>query len=101
MTPPTPLERRLARLILVGREFTADDVTANGLVALDPDHAANGRQNAIGTLFNQASRRGLIDFTGQVVRSNAPHRKGGAIRVWRGTEAGVLWARSILAELPT
>ena len=43
------------------------------------------------------ARRNLIEWTGTVVRSKAPHRKGGAIRVWIGTEAGHLWARSILA----
>jgi hypothetical protein len=101
MTASTRLERRLARLILDGLTFTADDVTNNGTMAIDPDHTANGKQNATGALFNQASRRGLIDFTGTVVRSNAPHRKGGAIRIWRGTEGGVLWARNVLAEVPT
>lgn len=101
MTAATPLERRLARLLLAGGTFTADDVTGDGNVALDTSHAPNAKQNGIGTLFNQASRRGLIDFTGNVVRSNAPHRKGGAIRVWRGTEAGVLWARNVLAQVPT
>lgn len=97
MIAVSPLERRLARLLLAGRTFTADDVTADGVLALDPDHAANGKQNAIGSMFNQASRRGLIDFTGDVVRSVAPHRKGGGIRVWRGTEAGALWARNALS----
>jgi hypothetical protein len=96
MTAPSPLERRLARLILAGRPFTADDVTDDGALALDAAHRPNARQNGIGTLFNQAARRGLIWFTGQVVRSRAPHRKGGAIRVWDGTEAGVLWARNVL-----
>jgi hypothetical protein len=93
----SPLERRAARLILNGDPFTADDVTLNGALPVDPDHAPNAKQNGIGNLFNQLARRGLIDFTGTVVRSNAPHRKGGANRVWRGTEAGVLWARNVLS----
>lgn len=94
----TPLERRLAQLILAGFPFTADDVTANGAVALDAGHGPNGRQNGIGSLFNRAARRGLIAFTGEVVRSEAPHRKGGAIRRWQATEAGRLWARNALDD---
>jgi hypothetical protein len=86
------LERRLAELVADGVDFTADDVTANGTVTLDGDHSANGEQNGIGGLFNRASRRGLIEFTGAIARSKAPHRKGGTIRVWRGTSAGRLWA---------
>jgi hypothetical protein len=100
MNAATPLDRRLARLILAGRSFTADDVTNNGTIALDNDHGANSKQSGIGALFNQWARRGLIDPTGEVVRSASPHRKGGAIRVWHGTEAGVLWARNILAVVP-
>jgi hypothetical protein len=99
MTSPRivhPLERRAARVILTGGTFTADDITAHGLIAIDTHHTPNGKQNGVGALFNQLARRGLIDFTGQVVRSDAPHRKGGAIRVWRATEAGVLWARNVL-----
>ena len=93
----TVLERRMAHLILSGVRFTADDLTADGAVTLDQAHTPNAGQNGIGSLFNQMARRGLIEWTGTVVRSKAPHRKGGAIRVWIGTEAGHLWARSILA----
>jgi hypothetical protein len=100
MTAATPFDRRLARLILAGRTFTADDVTNNGAIALDTDHTPMGKQSGIGSMFNQWQRRGLIVPTGEVVRSSSPHRKGGAIRVWHGTEAGVLWARNVLAAVP-
>jgi hypothetical protein len=90
------MSSRLAGLILQGGPFTADDVTEAGALVIDGQHTPNGKQSGIGSLFNQAARRGLIYFTGNVVRSEAPHRKGGAIRVWRGTEVGVLWARSVL-----
>jgi hypothetical protein len=99
MTAATPFDRRLARLVLVGRTFTADDVTNNGSIAPDPDHTPNGKGSAIGAMFNQWQRRGLIAPTGEVVKSTSPHRKGGAIRVWHGTEAGVLWARNVLAQV--
>jgi hypothetical protein len=94
----TPLERRLAHTILAAGDmpFTADDVTGNGSVAIDPDHAPNAAQNGIGSFFRRMAARRLIEPTGQVVRSAAPHRKGGAIRVWHGTTAGRLWARSVL-----
>lgn len=99
MTPPvaSALERRFAHLVLSGVRFTADDVTADGAIALDSDHAPNGAQSAIGSMFVQLHRRGLIETTNEVVRSRAPHRKGGAIRVWLGTESGHLWARSVLS----
>lgn len=92
------LDARLARAILDLGLFTADDVTANGSAAVDPDHAPNAAQNSIGALFNRAARDGRIAWTGRVVRSRAPHRKGGAIRVWRATAAGETWARSRLVE---
>ena len=95
------LDRRLAWLILERRPFTADDLTDTGSITLDPSHAPNGRQNGIGSYINQASRRGLIAFTGAVVRSKAPHRKGGAIRLWESTDTGRLWARGVLNEVMT
>jgi hypothetical protein len=91
------LERNLARCILNAGPFTADDVTSDGVLSLDPAHTPNSRQSGIGSLFNQASRRGLISATGGLARSRAPHRKGGAIRVWIGTEAGRLWAKNLLS----
>jgi len=91
------LETRLAQLVLNGVVFTADDVTENGNVALDASHQPNARQNGIGSLFNAHSRAGHIRWTGEVVRSGAPHRKGGGIRVWQGTTAGRSWARRVLS----
>jgi hypothetical protein len=70
--------------------FTADDVTIGGHITADPLHQPNGKQNSIGSLFNKAARRGLIEFTGNI-------SKGGGNRIWRATEAGELWARSVLA----
>lgn len=90
------LERRLATLILSGIRFSADDVTADGALALDPNHDPNALQNAIGAMFRDASRRRLIETVG-IVHARAPHRKGGTNRVWIGTETGQLWARSVLA----
>jgi len=95
VSTPT-LERRLAELIVAGHDFTADDVTGSGQVTVAGDHGPNAAQNAIGSLFNTAARRRRIEWTGGVVRSAAPHRKGGAIRVWRGTSAGRRWAEALL-----
>lgn len=86
------LEDRLVDVILTGAPFTADDVTDAGRLAVDADHAPNGAQSAIGAQFNRWHRQGLIEPTGQVVRSAAPHRKGGAIRVWVATDRGHHWA---------
>ena len=94
-----PYDRRLAWLIIDRQHFTADDLTLDGDDPLDAAHAPNAGQNGVGSFVQQASRRRLIEWTGAVVKSKAPHRKGGVIRVWRGTDTGRLWARSILAEV--
>jgi hypothetical protein len=87
----------LAAVIVDGEDFTADDVTGCGTRAVDAGHAPNGAQSAIGSMFQQAQRNGWIESTNRVVRSSAPHRKGGGIRVWRPTQAGVDWAIEQLA----
>lgn len=102
-TPPddkeiTMFEPRLAELILTGHPFSADDLTRSGAVAIDGRHGANGAQSGIGSFVQKAAQRGLIAWTGTVVRSQAPHRKGGAIRTWTGTEAGRAWAHTIPVE---
>jgi hypothetical protein len=93
------LERRLAWLILSQSTFTADDLTDDGQVTIDPGHTANAGQNGIGAFINSAHRRRLIEWTGAVVKSKAPHRKGGAIRMWAGASTGRLWAKGVLAEV--
>lgn len=85
-----------AAVMVSGVEFSADDVTAAGTLALDPSHAPNAGQNGIGSIFNDLARRQLIEFTGRIVRSTAPRRKGGAIRVWRPTPEGVRWAQELI-----
>ena len=85
---------RLAVLILWGDPFTSDEVTLRGSVTAAGDHAPNASQNSIGSLFQSASRQGWIAFTGETRRSAAPHRKGGLIRVWQGTDKGVKWAET-------
>ena len=86
------IQDRLARAILRGGSFTADDITSAGVFAVDVTHGANGAQSAIGSVFRWAASRNLIEPTGEVVRSSAPQRKGGAIRVWVGTPKGRTWA---------
>ena len=92
------VQDRLARAIRAGGTFTADDVTGAGVFAVDAGHGANGAQSAIGAVFRWAVSRGLIEATGDVVRSEARHRKGGAIRVWAGTPKGRVWADARLSQ---
>ena len=66
-----------------GAWFSSDDV-ADRVGLPDSGHAANGRNSAMGSLFSQAAADGLIESDGRVVRSRQPHRKGGAVRMWRG-----------------
>lgn len=90
------LEQRLAFLIDVGDDFTADDVTAGGAYAVDPGHTPNGAQSAIGAALREAAANGWIEATGVTVRSVAPRRKGGRILVWWPTPKGRAWAYDYL-----
>lgn len=83
------LDARLAELVAAGVPFTADDLTDSGHWAVDPYHAPNGAQSAVGACFRRAHARGLIEPTGTVVKSKAPHRKGGMIRVWQPTQGAL------------
>ena len=86
---------RFAEHILRG-EFSADDITDYGRITAHGDHDPNARQNTIGSMFQSHARQGHIHFTGRVIKSTSPHRKGGMIRIWVGTEKGKLWAREVL-----
>ncbi len=92
------IDERIAFVILGGQCFTADDITEDGSWAPDPSHAPNGAQNAIGQHIRAAAQRGYISSDGRVVASCAPHRKGGSIRIWCATDAGVEWAESVWAS---
>ena len=96
MKAPKVLQAQAARLILADLRFSSNDVTINGDIVIDPTHAQSGRQSGIGAMFNEMARRQLIEFTGDIEASTSPHRKGGMVRIWRGTEAGRLWARNVL-----
>ncbi len=94
MTESDILRQRLLDCICDGlKEITADDLTDNGRIAIDPSHAPNGKQSAIGSFFRQMGEEGILERTGRVVRSAAPKRKGGLIQVWAVTEYGAQWAR--------
>lgn len=79
-----------ARGVLLSLAAGGDEFTADQLLAIvgppDPDHEANGANSGIGTVFGRASREGLIEAVG-VKPSAQPKRRGGMIRVWRGTAA--------------
>lgn len=98
----TPVEARLIALVAAGEPFTADDVTGAGALTLDGGtHAPNAKQSGIGSLFRSYATQGRITFTGRIVASRAPHRKGGAIRVWQPTAHGQAWATALRGKLPT
>jgi hypothetical protein len=92
------VDERIAFVIFGGEPFTSDDVTEDGSWTLDPAHTPNSIQSAVGSAFQLAARRGLIESDGRVTHSCSPHRKGGSIRVWRATEAGIEWANSIFGD---
>lgn len=74
----------LETLAASGMAFTSDNLIA--LVGLpDEDHEPNARNNAVGSVFREAAAAGLIVSDGRLVQSRQPHRKGGAVRVWRGS----------------
>ena len=94
------VEARFVELIADGAPFTADDLTDGGPLTLDSSHTPNAQQSGIGSMFSRASKAGRIEPTGNVVRSTAPHRKGGMIREWRATTAGQRWAQQATSWVP-
>lgn len=90
------IEQAMVRTIARGASFTADTLTKAGADTVDPSHQANGAQSSIGALFRSYAQRGWIEWTGDVVRSTAPHRKGGAIRVWQPTITGIRAATAVV-----
>ena len=66
-----------------GIPFTSDDLL-DRVGPPDDSHEPNARNSAIGSMFRRAAAEGLITTEGRVVQSRAPHRKGGAVRVWIG-----------------
>lgn len=87
MTPtPTWFDRATTALIALaasGDPFTSDDLI-DVVGVPDADHQPNARNNQVGAVFREAARQGIIRSEGRVVQSRQPHRKGGAVRVWRG-----------------
>lgn len=72
----------ICALAMSPRDFTSDDLL--DLVGPpDTSHAPNARNNQIGMVFRHAKKDGLIFVVGHAV-SEAPHRKRGLVRVWRG-----------------
>lgn len=90
----TALDDRLRECILSGKWFSANEVTDNGAITLDPDHAPNGKQSGIGAYFNTHAGLGHIVTDHVTVLSKAPHRRGGRILRWKGTAKGRRWAAS-------
>lgn len=76
-------ETELIALAATGRPFTADDLLAR-VGPPDPGHAPNGRNSAVGSLFAQWHHRHHIEIVG-FAQSTTPSRKGGLIRIWRGS----------------
>jgi len=79
-------------LIGLGRDFSADDLRDLAGVP-DDDHSPNRHNNAIGAWFGQMASAGLIVAVG-TTRSTSRERKGGLIRTWRATPAGLRWAET-------
>ncbi len=78
-------QRALAVLAASGQKFTADDLVAQ-VGMPDNGHKPNGRNNAIGSVFGEATSEKLIVAVG-VTRSTTPTRKGGMVRIWQGTSS--------------
>lgn len=94
------VQYRLAEVIATrDGPFTADNITASGLFAVDHLHRPLGRQNVIGKVFAWAQSLGLIEqIDTQPRQSRNPRRKAGGNRLWRATELGQAWAITFLAD---
>jgi hypothetical protein len=65
-----------------------DDITASGVLALDPDGNPNAGQNGLGHVPPWAAKRGWLVNTKRSVQSKSPRRKGGTQQLWRITPDG-------------
>jgi hypothetical protein len=70
-------QRALAYVVSLksGREVTADDLVES------LGNPANGK--ALGMLFKQAAKKGLLIDTGNTVEATSPKARGRRIRVWK------------------
>lgn len=68
---------RAAKLAGSGIMFTIEDI--EDAVGPPPRHF-----NSAGALLHTLARQGKIQWTGQVMQSSKPSRRGGIIRFWRG-----------------
>lgn len=73
---------------IFGKPFSADDLPGSDLEL---------RSNGTGAGFLALSKKGLIVFTGQCLRSTRPNRHAGMSRLWRATELES--CRELLARL--
>lgn len=76
-------DEALRELAATGDQFSADDLVER-IGPPDLTRTPNGRNNSIGAVFSRARHAGLIEVVGYT-RSTTPTRKGGLIRVWKGT----------------
>jgi len=67
----------LIKMAQSGRDFTAEDVTAVAGMPI-------GNHNAVGSLFNTAAKRKIIEAVG-FQQASRPDRKANTMKVWRGT----------------
>ena len=69
--------RQITALAREGYAFTAEDLL--DCISTPPPHG-----NAVGAAILHAVHEGVIYWTGKVVASKRPSRRGGFIKVWRG-----------------
>jgi len=80
-------ERAIRELAELGTPFTADDLIRKvGLPSSGPNN-----NNAVGSVFSSAAKRGLIERTGHYRQSRRALAHGRMIAVWVGTPAGGHW----------
>jgi len=72
----------VVKLAASGRDFTSEDVTAE--IGLPRGAHGMNRNNAVGSLINQAARLSMIFKVGRRVPSRNPRSHGAMLEMWRG-----------------
>ena len=71
----------ITELIEDGQEITSEDVTNR--IGLPSGGTGMNDNNAVGSVFSNAARKGIIEWTGRLVQSSREERHASDLRVWR------------------
>jgi hypothetical protein len=74
----------IVELAEAGVHFTSEDITDR--IGLPSGSTGMNENNAVGSVFSKACRKGLIEWTGELKQSSREERHASDLRVWRKSD---------------